>query len=769
MEPVKNTGDAWRKIQKEKGAKKQMSNSNRKKWVMFFICALMTFLWVASGLALELKLESKDLAELYTISRQIEAQKQLNALNSPEAYASVSDYEAFERNPDVFMGDQIQFAGTVLQVVESDDVTTYRVAKDGKSSQVFYVTYQRPDDVSRILENDEVIVYAEFTGLVTYSSTINMSVSVPGCTASLMITPVELSAIQEATNEELTASLAEVEKYITEEAPKDSEGRFSITAASFDDYARNEARHLQEEISYTGKVLQVVEGDIYNMARIAIDGDSEYVVYTLYVPAEDDIRILESDTVTVVGWYTGLHTYSSTLGGEITIPSCFASSISPTSYKVPDSFAKDEDGNTLITKKTFEDFSRRPGAHTDESIHFDGNVLQVIEGNGFSEYRIAVDGDADNVIYVFLDDSSKTTRVLEYDDVTVYGRFDGTVTYESTTGVSITIPSCHATRIDVEGYEALAAQANEDGAYTITKSNYESFARDEASYINATISFDATVIQVLEGEDYTQYRMAIDNDLDCIFYAEISSDNMTIRLLENDEIHATGKYYGLYTYQSTLGGSITVPACIIESYTLDDYVAPEKAAVDTEGYYWITKDNYTEYARNADYHIFETIRFIGEVIQVVEGNSGDNVYRIAVDSQPDCIFYVEYTLPQDATRILEGDIVQLSGTYYGLYSYSTLLGSTITVPCTIATDIQPSHNTLKQGNRGTEVLDMKKRLCELGYFKANSKLSNEFNDICAQRLKEFQRVNGLPETGIADGATLSILYSDAAIANPDPY
>ena len=746
-----------------------MRNSIRRRWVAFFICALITLLWTASGLALELKLESKDLSELYTIYRQIEAQKQLNALDASESYTSVSDYEAFERTPDAFIGDQIQFAGTVLQVVESDDTTTYRVAKDGNSSQIFYVTYQRPEDVSRILENDEVVVYAEFTGLVTYSSTINMSVSVPGCSASLMITPVELSAIQEATNAELTASLAEVEKYIAEEAPKDSEGRFSITVSSFDDYARNEARHLQEEISYTGKVLQVVENDVYNTARIAIDGDSEYVVYTVYVPAEDDIRILESDTVTVVGQYTGLHTYSSTLGGEITIPSCFASSISPTSYKAPASFAKDEDGNTLITKKTFEDFSRRPGAHTDEAIRFDGDVLQVIEGDDFSEYRIAVDGDADNVIYVFLDDSSRTTRVLEDDDVTVYGRFDGTVTYESTTGVSITIPSCYATRIDVEGYEASAAQANEDGAYTITKSNYESFARDEASYINATISFDATVIQVVENEDYTRYRMAIDNDSDCIFYAEINSDDMTIRLLEDDEIHATGKYYGLYTYQSTLGGSITIPACTIESYTIDDYVAPEKAAVDAEGYYWITKDNYAEYARNADPHIFETIRFTGEVIQVVEGYSGDNVYRIAVDSQSDCVFYVEYTLPQDAARILEGDIVQLSGTYYGLYSYSTLLGSTVTVPCTIATDIQPSRNTLKRGSRGTEVLDMKNRLCELGYFKANSQLSNEFNDTCVQRLKEFQRVNGLPETGIADGATLSILYSDAAIPNPNPY
>lgn len=746
-----------------------MKNNVMKKWKALLICWVICCFWAATGFALELNLESKNLSGLYEVYRQIEAQQQLNALENADDYSGVSDYDALERKPDAHIGKLISFSGTVLQVSEGDYTTVYRIAKDGKSSQVFYVTYLKPDGVSRILEDDEVEVYAEFTGLVTYTSTTNASVSVPGCTASLIISPVENSAIKRASDEELESGLSKTEKRIKEKAPKDADGRFKVTKASFDDYARNEANHADEEISYTGRVLQVVEGSAYNMARIAVDNESDLVVYTVYQSNSDDIRILEDDNVNVVGEYTGLYTYSSTYGGEITIPSCSASSIIPTSYKAPTSFKKDSDGNTLITEATFEDFSRRPGAHEEEAIRFDGNVLQVIEGKNSSEYRIAVEGDNDHIIYVFLDANSKTTRVLEDDNVTVYGQFDGTITYESTTGVSITIPSCYANRIDVEGYTTSTAQTDESGAYTVTKSNYDSFARDESTYANATITFKATVIQVMEGDDYTQYRMAIDGDYDCVFLTQIDNENMTIRLLEDDEINATGTYYGLFTYKSTLGGNITVPSCVIETYTLEGYVPSENNEADSEGYYWITKENYEEYARNANEHLFEDIRFVGEVIQVVERSNGENVYRIAVDSDSDYMFYVEYTLPKGATRILEKDLVQLSGKYYGMYSYSTTLGSKVTVPATIATSIQASYKPLKKGNKGTEVLDMKMRLKELGYFKANSKLNNEYNDTCVSRLKEFQKVNGLPETGVADGATLSVLYSDAAIANPKPY
>lgn len=73
------------------------------------------------------------------------------------------------------------------------------------------------------------------------------------------------------------------------------------------------------------------------------------------------------------------------------------------------------------------------------------------------------------------------------------------------------------------------------------------------------------------------------------------------------------------------------------------------------------------------------------------------------------------------------------------------------------------YQTLKQGSKGTDVLEMKKRMQELGYFKKGAELSNVYNGTCVERVKQFQKKNGLPQTGVADTETLSLLYSDQAL------
>ena len=205
---------------------------------------------------------------------------------------------------------------------------------------------------------------------------------------------------------------------------------------------------------------------------------------------------------------------------------------------------------------------------------------------------------------------------------------------------------------------------------------------------------------------------------------------------------------------------------MITTYTLKGYTEAPKAAVDADGYYMITAANYQEYARNANAHLFEKIRFNGKVIQVVERSNRENVYRIAVDSDSNCMFYIEYTLPKGVSRILEDDTVLVSGTYYGMFSYSTTFGSKVTVPAAIAEKISESYKTLKQGSYGNDVMKMKTRMQELGYFSAGASLSNQYNATTTERVKLFQKANGLQQTGIADATTLTLLYSDKAQRNP---
>lgn len=737
------------------------------KRTFFAILLAILLCFACTASALELNIDSQPQNTLYELYAQVESQQQLNNLPNQSSYGSVSNYGDFERNPSKHKSEKIRFTGTVIQVSEGyNGNVVYRITKDGKSDQVFYVKYTRPDGISRILEDDEVIVYATFSELKTYTSTTNKSVTVPYCIADLIIRPVKKATIKTASSSELDKAKADIDARLSKLNKPDANGFVKLSSTNYTDYARSEARHKNERITFSGKVVQVTEGSVYTVMRIAVAGNSDHIIYTTYTPDEDDIHTLENDQVTVQATYSGLHTYSSTLGGEITIPSCHATSVTVNGYEAPTSFSKDSDGYYYVNATTFTDYSRRPGVHRNEKIRLTGKVLQVVEGSSSSQYRIAIGDNRDHVIYVTLPSSKKNVRVLEDDQVTVFATFTELMTYESTMGVAVTIPSCTAEKIEVQGYTNTSTQKNTQGQYTVTAKNYDSFARNESTYLYETITFKAKVIQVIEGDDYTQYRMAIDGNSNCMFLTQISDDDMTVRLLEDDEITATGTYYGLYSYKSTLGGKITIPSCIISTYTLKGYTTAPKATADADGYYMITAANYQEYARNANAHFLEKIRFNGKVIQVVERSSRENVYRIAVDSDSNCMFYIEYTLPKGASRILEGDNVLVSGTYYGMYSYSTTLGSKVTVPAAIAEKISESYKTLKQGSSGNDVVKMKKRMQELGYFSAGASLSNQYNATTTERVKLFQKVNGLTQTGIADATTLMLLYSDNAKKNP---
>ncbi len=74
--------------------------------------------------------------------------------------------------------------------------------------------------------------------------------------------------------------------------------------------------------------------------------------------------------------------------------------------------------------------------------------------------------------------------------------------------------------------------------------------------------------------------------------------------------------------------------------------------------------------------------------------------------------------------------------------------------------------SLKEGDTGEIVLLMKQRMQELGYFSAGASLSDSYNATCTERVRQFQKVNGLEQTGIADAETQQLLYSEYAKPKP---
>ena len=110
---------------------------------------------------------------------------------------------------------------------------------------------------------------------------------------------------------------------------------------------------------------------------------------------------------------------------------------------------------------------------------------------------------------------------------------------------------------------AKKAEAEERKGYD-TGLTYDQLARTPDDYVAKKIKFKGKVVQVMEGDGVTQIRMAVNDDYDTILFGEIDSSIMDSRVLENDTITVMGISSGLITYESTMGGSISIPGMLIE-------------------------------------------------------------------------------------------------------------------------------------------------------------------------------------------------------------
>ena len=85
------------------------------------------------------------------------------------------------------------------------------------------------------------------------------------------------------------------------------------------------------------------------------------------------------------------------------------------------------------------------------------------------------------------------------------------------------------------------------------------------------------------------------------------------------------------------------------------------------------------------------------------------------------------------------------------------------------------YSTLEQGAHGKEVLSLKERLQELGYFRAGAiEMTDSFTETMAKRIMIFQQLNGLEQTGIATPELQAFIFWGNAAKNtaylpPAPY
>lgn len=91
------------------------------------------------------------------------------------------------------------------------------------------------------------------------------------------------------------------------------------TGITYDQIARTPDKYKNEKVKFTGKILQVFEGDSQNEMRLLVHKneyghyDSSQVIYCVYSPKLLDYRLLDGDIVTIYAVAQGLA--SSQVGG----------------------------------------------------------------------------------------------------------------------------------------------------------------------------------------------------------------------------------------------------------------------------------------------------------------------------------------------------------------------------------------------------------------------------------------------------------------------
>ena len=100
--------------------------------------------------------------------------------------------------------------------------------------------------------------------------------------------------------------------------------------------------------------------------------------------------------------------------------------------------------------------------------------------------------------------------------------------------------------------------------------------------------------------------------------------------------------------------------------------------------------DYKSLARNPSRYTGNNYKFIGEVIQVLNGRN--NAVELRVNVTPKKYEYIDETFYEDTmyvtyqyssnteSRILEDDIITIYGSFEGIYTYESIMGAQVSIP-----------------------------------------------------------------------------------------
>lgn len=122
-------------------------------------------------------------------------------------------------------------------------------------------------------------------------------------------------------------------------------------------------------------------------------------------------------------------------------------------------------------------------------------------------------------------------------------------------------------RKEAEQKAAAQAKAAEEAKGYETGITFDNLARTPDEYVGKKVKFKGKVIQVIEGTSETQLRLAVNGSYDKVIFCRVpKAKTSSSRILEDDYIHIMGVSNGLVSYQSTMGGNITIPDISVDDW-----------------------------------------------------------------------------------------------------------------------------------------------------------------------------------------------------------
>ena len=99
--------------------------------------------------------------------------------------------------------------------------------------------------------------------------------------------------------------------------------------------------------------------------------------------------------------------------------------------------------------------------------------------------------------------------------------------------------------------------------------SYDTLSRTPGQYEGTDVAFSGYVVQVCSEASsslyYSTYRVATSGRYDNVVYIKVDNYGSDSRILEDDYITFYGKFDGLYTYETVMGASVTIP-CVEVQY-----------------------------------------------------------------------------------------------------------------------------------------------------------------------------------------------------------